>query len=377
METKTTFHSNLAIPPGEYLEEVIGELGMTKVELARRMNRPATKLSLIFKGKKALTPNTALQLEKVLGVPAHIWTGLESEYRLTLERNQQNLEEKELKSQTPLISKFCYKDLAEMRFVKKTTKPKEKVLELQHFFGVTSLNLVLDSQRYLAAFRCGISRKYSRSPEAIATFLRIGEKSAQHSACAPFNKKQLVKTLNNIRSFTLKQPEAFREPMREMLANTGVSLVLCPHLPQTKAHGATFWISSTKAVLMITSRGSWADIFWFSLFHELGHILLHERQSIILENDYISPGMKNREKEADQFAENLLIPPHEYKQFTSLKNFHPDDIRIFAQQTGIHPGIVVGRLQNDGYIKREWHNDLRSRFKLNIPTLNFFKGPSL
>ena len=84
MAIESSVHSDLAIPPGEYLVEVIDELGMSKDELARRMNRPATKLSPIFKGEKAITPDTALQLEKVVGVPAHIWLGLESEYRRTL-----------------------------------------------------------------------------------------------------------------------------------------------------------------------------------------------------------------------------------------------------------------------------------------------------
>jgi addiction module HigA family antidote len=84
MKTDQAIYSDMPIPPGEYLEEVLDELGMTKDELAKRMNRPAPKLSAIFKGEKAITPDTALQLEKVVGVPAHIWTGLESEYRLTL-----------------------------------------------------------------------------------------------------------------------------------------------------------------------------------------------------------------------------------------------------------------------------------------------------
>jgi HTH-type transcriptional regulator/antitoxin HigA len=72
-------YSDLAIPPGEYLEEVIAELGMSKDELSKRLNRPAPKLSAIFKGQKAITPDTALQLEKVVGVPAHIWNGLEAD----------------------------------------------------------------------------------------------------------------------------------------------------------------------------------------------------------------------------------------------------------------------------------------------------------
>jgi HTH-type transcriptional regulator/antitoxin HigA len=92
MMTEQNIHSDLAIPPGEYLEEVLVELGMTKDELARRMDRPTPKLSSIFKGHKAITPDTALRLEKVVGVPAHIWTGLEAEYRLALARIQDTKE---------------------------------------------------------------------------------------------------------------------------------------------------------------------------------------------------------------------------------------------------------------------------------------------
>ena len=88
--TDRDLHSDLAVPPGEYLEEVIGELRMTKDELARRMRLPTTELSLIFKGTKALTPETATQLERVVDVPANIWLGLESEYRLTLTRVAKN-----------------------------------------------------------------------------------------------------------------------------------------------------------------------------------------------------------------------------------------------------------------------------------------------
>jgi HTH-type transcriptional regulator/antitoxin HigA len=104
MTTDATMHSDLAIPPGEYLEEVIAELDMSKDELARRMRRPAAKLSAVFKGEKAITPDTALQLEKVLGVPAHIWLGLESEYRLTLARRQSQAELERLREESKLTS---------------------------------------------------------------------------------------------------------------------------------------------------------------------------------------------------------------------------------------------------------------------------------
>lgn len=97
MMAKREIHSDLPIPPGEYLEEVIVELGMTKAELAKRMNQPAAKLSAIFLGEKAITPETALELEKAVGIPAHIWTGLETEYRLTSSHQQKAREQQQRK----------------------------------------------------------------------------------------------------------------------------------------------------------------------------------------------------------------------------------------------------------------------------------------
>lgn len=119
MMIKHEVHSDLPIPPGEYLAEVIAELGMTKDELARRMNRPAAKLSAIFAGDKAITPDTALQLEKVVGVPAHIWAGLEADYRLKLARLNEEREQQQLREESELITKFCYKELAELGLVAK------------------------------------------------------------------------------------------------------------------------------------------------------------------------------------------------------------------------------------------------------------------
>ena len=120
MATEAAIYSDLAIPPGEYLEEVIAELDMSKDELARRMRRPAAKLSAVFKGVKAITPDTALQLEKVVGVPAHIWLGLEADYRLTLARRQSDAEVARLKEESKLATAYCYNQLARLGAVART-----------------------------------------------------------------------------------------------------------------------------------------------------------------------------------------------------------------------------------------------------------------
>ena len=363
METKGVYYSDLPVPPGEYLEEVLGELGMSKDELARRMNRPAPKLSAIFKGGKAITPDTALQLEKVVGVPAHIWTGLEAEYRLTLARGQDKAEQDRLKKEGRLVKRFRYADLVKRGMVARKTRPMEKALELQKFFGVTSLENILQVRRYQAAFRTGSRGQRKRSPEAVAAWLRMGELQAQKQDCAIFKQKKLREMIPRIRAMTAQSLEQFIENLHNLLASSGVALVLCPHLQGTYAHGATFWIGRDKGVVMMTIRGKWSDIFWFSLFHELGHILLHNRQAIFLEGEDGDPALQEQEKEADRFAEDALIPHHKYENFIKKKRFYPEDIKKFAARVGVPAGIIVGRLQNEGYLERSWHNSLRSRFE--------------
>lgn len=366
MMTSHSVHSDLAIPPGEYLEEVIAELSMTKNELASRMNRPAAKISAIFSGKKSITADTALQLEKVVGVPAHIWTGLEAEYRLALARRQHAQEKKHLEKEQRLVTMFCYNELVKSGFLERKTKPSDKVSELHRFFGVTSLYSIPNLRRYKAAFRVGQNHNKKISPEAMAAWLRIGEVKAQKSYCAPFNKQALIKALPVIRSLTRKTPEGFESRLIDVLAEYGVSLVLAPHFPKTYAHGAVFWLGKDKAALMLTIRGSWADIFWFSLFHEIGHILLHDRKTVFIDGELTDHLSDQKEREADRFAANTIISSDKYKQFIKQGSYLENDIRYFAEEIDVHPGIVVGRLQHDGYIDKSWHNRLRIRFTWDI-----------
>ena len=361
MMTDGAVHSDLAIPPGEYLEEVIAELGMTKDELARRMDRPASKLSAIFKGRKAITADTALQLEKVVEVPGHIWTGLEAEYQLTLARQQEAKQRDRLKEEVPLVKDFCYAALAKIGAVPKLAKGTDKVLALLKFFGVTSLRNVATVQRYAAAFRRGRGGK-QRSPEAVAAWLRLGELKARQIECARFDKNRLKAALRDIRGMTTQPPEEFLPRMTGLLAGAGIALVLCPHLPKTYVHGATFPLGREKTVLMLSIRGKWTDIFWFSLFHELGHILLHGRSGVFVEYENGDPAMRKQEGEADKFAADTLIPRKAWAAFVRRKSFHSADIRAFGREVGVDAGVVVGRLQHEGLLDPSWKNELRTQY---------------
>lgn len=356
METNQRYHSDLAIPPGEYLLEATTELGLNQVDLAHRMGRPVQAISEIIKGIKAITPDTALQLEQVLGVPAHIWTGLEADYQLIRAREQ---EQQKVEAEAADIKRFPYAEMAKHGWVGKTRKPTEKVRELRQFYGVASLETLPEVKSYAPAFRKGNHQNLSH--EALAAWLRAGALKAEQIATRPFDKKGLLALIPELRSYTLLSPADFQQRLVERLASIGVALVVLPHLKNTYTHGATFWIRPDKAVLMMTIRGSWADIFWFSLFHELGHILKHGKQ-MFLEDGNADAEIQQKEQEADTFASNTLIPPTTYRAFVGQGDMSPHAIRQFAEVITIAPGIVVGRLQHDKLLAQNYHL-YRERYK--------------
>jgi HTH-type transcriptional regulator/antitoxin HigA len=191
----------------------------------------------------------------------------------------------------------------------------------------------------------------------------MGEVFAEAIDCEAFHADRLEDALGDIREMTLQRPKDFQSALRELLATCGVALVIVPHFSGTKAHGATFWLSEDKAVLMLTIRGRWADIFWFSLFHELGHVLLHRgRRETIIENGAFTAEQQAREDEVDAFARDVLIPASDYRRFVAASDFYPQAVERFAREIGVDAGILVGRLQHDGHLRPEWGNKLRTKY---------------
>jgi HTH-type transcriptional regulator/antitoxin HigA len=358
MRTREETHSDLAIPPGEYLAEVLEEIGMSQADLARRMGRPAQAINEIIRGNKSLTPETALQLEHVVDVPAHIWLGLEAEYRLALARQVEQLQ---VTQETHLLPAFPYKEMVDLSCVAPARKAEDKVRELRKFFGVASLVQLGEVPAYAPAFRVGGGTR-PPSSYGLAAWLHCGYVQARETEVSRFDQAGLLAVLPALRDLTLAPAETVASTLRSELGNCGVVFALFPHFPKTYAHGATFWIAPReKAVLLSSARGKWADIFWFSLFHELGHIALHGNATFV-EIEGASGTGGSIEDEADAFARDTLLPGAEYAVFAAARDLSDRAIVQFAASVSIHPGIVVGRLQYEGLLGRDRCNNLRERY---------------
>jgi len=360
--------SDLAVAPGEYLQEVLEEFDMSQAELARRLGRPAQAVNEIVKGAKAITPETALQLEQVLPFGAHIWTGLEEAYRLALAMEG---EQGQLDTEVELVDKAVYRKLAECGVVpsisgRSRESQRQRVREMRKFFGVASLQNVPDVRSFRAAFR--VSTKGRVEEYSIAAWLCWGEREAkQRNDMGAYDPQAVRRLIPWLRSRSLERSEGWQQVVSQALARCGVALVVLPHLPKTRVHGATYWLPSGEAVIQLSLRHKRADILWFSLFHDIGHLLCHRKRTVYVSWDPAGTDYTDvQEREADEFASEVLISSPAFEEFVGRRDFSQDAIVTFAKAIEIHPSIVLGRLQKMDIVSPNALNGLHVYLDLQI-----------
>jgi addiction module antidote protein, HigA family len=352
------FMPDYAIHPGEILDETLSARNIKKSDFAERCQLSVKTVSQIINGKAPVTSETAIQFERVLGVSANIWNNLDAQYRLHTAKRE---DRRSLENQNDWVKRFPIKELVKRGRIAESKTLAETTGELLDFFGVATV------AAWNARFK-RIAVSYRKSPafksshESVAAWLRIGEIEAEKIMTEPFDRKNFQEALYEIRSLTTDGPEIFEPRMKELCSQAGVALVFVSELPDTHLSGATRWLASNKGLIILSLRHKSDDHFWFTFFHEAGHILLHGKRSVFIDEENM--GKNVEEEQADRFAANLLIPESKYKAFVNRGKPSKDDVLHFSQALGISPGIVVGRLQHDCVIPYEWHNGLKRKFRL-------------
>jgi HTH-type transcriptional regulator/antitoxin HigA len=353
--TSNQFVPDYAVSPGETLLDTIEALGMSQAELAERTGRPKKTVNEIIKGKAPITPETALQLERVLGVPARFWNNLENNYRETVARIA---EQERLQEHVAWLKQIPVNALVKQGWIRSFKDKVQQVQEVLNFFGVASperwqeMHLSLD-----VAYRT--STAFADEPGAVSAWLRKGEIIARGIDCRPYDAGNFKAALTEIRKLTIESPVVFQPEVKRLCAEAGIAVVFLPELPKMHASGATRWLTSTKAVIQLSLRYKSDDQLWFSFFHEAGHILLHGKKEVFIEDD----GKGDKEDEANAFASEILLPAKTLRRFIQSSRLTKEAIKSFAQESVIAPGIIVGRLQHDGYLPHSHCNVLKKRFK--------------
>lgn len=345
--------SYIATPPGATIKEQLHDRGMSQKEFATRMDMSEKHISKLINGEVRLTPETALRLEMVLGVPAKFWNNLEAIYREKIIKAEA---ENAMDADAEMANRFPYSEMAKFGWVPETREIKEKVVNLRKYFEVVELSLLESEQiTRIACRRLAITEKSDLALMAWAQEVKI---KARDIKTSPINIKSLISTMPEIRKMTVLKPKEFCPQIKKRLAKCGIALVFLPHLKGSFLQGASF-MDGSKIVVGLTARGRDADKFWFSLFHELAHIVLgHVGQP--------NGTSVDDEKEADKWSGDTLIDSEGFEAFRRNGNYSEKSVLQFAKAQGIAPGIVVGRMQLEGMIKYSMLNDLKEKYEIAV-----------
>ncbi len=345
------FFPAVAIPPGETIKENMIYLGVNQEEMAARLGITTKHLSNILNGNAPITYDTAIKLESVVGPSAEFWMELESNYQL----NKIRLEKQDELSGDLLILKMIpYKEMSELGWIESADDKTKRIEFLKSFFGVGNLSLIRNT--YQVAYR-----KHKQintiSDYALLAWLRKVELEGLNIETEKFSKRKLKAAIPHFRELTLEHPASAFNKMQDMCLKCGVALVLVEYFPKTYVCGSSIWRGG-KSIVAVSDRGKRADIFWFSFFHELAHLLSTRRKE-----SHIC--FEGHEDEIDEVASNYLIPDNIYQKFLRDYNCESrEDILKFADKVGLAPYILIGRLLHDGYIEYKRFRDL-------IPSFDF------
>jgi len=346
------FEPDYAVVPGETLREVMESLDMTQAELAKRTDLTVQTLNRITKGEQPISYETANRLELATNVPARMWNNLEAEYR---EQLAKMAERERLQDGLEWLRLIPTKELVNRREIEPQT---DKVLLLREtlgFYGVSSVDAwhSIWDEPAVAARR---SACFESRPGPASAWIRMGERQAQKIECAPHDANRFKNAIETIRKLTPKEPEVFEPAMKKCCAEAGVALALVPELKKVPWNGATKWLSPSKAMILLNLRGKGEDKFWFSFFHEAGHVL-HDSKKDLLINDGSEDD--SREQRANAFAADFLIPRERNGAIRTAGS--AETLQRIAHELDISAGIVAGRYQ---FLTKRWnyHKELIRKF---------------
>lgn len=329
------FQPDYVRPPGDTLRDRLVELNLSQTELAARTGFSLKHVNQMMQGLAPITPETAIALERITGLPARFWNRREADYRECLLRTQA----RSLTADDEAWMKSIPIKELQKRGKLPTETDRGRLFDAAlTFFGVANVNAYQTIWRGpVASFRR--SQAFSSQPGAVISWLRIAEIEAQTAKVAEFSAPAFRKALQRIRSLTLNGDP---NDLTQLCAAAGVVVVFVSEVKGCRISGATWWAASNRPVIALSDRYKKDDHFWFTFFHESAHLLLHSKKET-----FVDDGSENDmlEDEANKFARDLLIPTNRAHELHSLRT--DSDVEKFAKDIGIAPGIVVGRMQHD------------------------------
>ncbi|MFL5330244.1 MAG: ImmA/IrrE family metallo-endopeptidase [Gemmataceae bacterium] len=361
MPENTAFAPDWASPPGDTITDILKERGVSHSEFARQVGWSDEDMHSLLSGTRTLTQDIAERLADVLGSTVEFWTTRESIFREDLQRlsTRAAAEVSEWYSKVPVTA------LVKSGWIEAGQNKTGVVTDVMKFFGVGGIS---DWQHvYADAFKTPAFRTsptFASDPGAVTVWLRQGEITASEIICDNWNPDLFRKELISLRSLTREEdPQKFLPELMMRCAGCGVAVVALRAPRGCRASGAARFLTPAKPMILLSGRHLADDHFWFTFFHEAGHVLLHGSKFVFVDTLPGEDELTGKEEdEANQFASDILVPPEHLDELKSL-NADARTVMRFARKLGISRGIVVGQLQHRGIIPRNYLNSLKYRFK--------------
>ena len=159
---------------------------------------------------------------------------------------------------------------------------------------------------------------------------------------------KLTEICPKIKELSLQPQEMFISKLQEYFSSCGITFVIVPTFKGAPVQGYIKTSPDGRTIICMTFRQKRADIFWFTLFHEIAHFINGDSKQKFID---FESAENEKELKADLFAQNSLIENKAYQDFVCKHDFSLNSIKKFSQSQNILPVILIGRMQKDGYLR--------------------------
>lgn len=350
---------DLIIHPGETIADVLEDRGITQAELASRAGVSPAYVSNVIAGKKGISANFAMGLEYALGVPKSFWLNLQANYEAELlEVNEEQTitdEERKVREDLKDIVKYLRKQGKMLIGENKD----ESILSLRKVLQISNITN-LKEMIPTGAFR--MAGNVAVNPNVLGAWIRLCQLAGNDKTIsAKFEKKYTNDLIQEIKSIMCCKNAELQRDLKNVMEKYGIDFSVVKNFRCAPVHGYISQKNDGIYQMVLTIRGAFADIFWFSLFHEIGHIVNGDigknLKFLDYGNDY------DKELAADLFASNMLLSPESYKAFIQRNDFSIEAICRYAESQHVMPYIVIGRLQKEKYLAYTMYSKYKLRYK--------------
>lgn len=344
--------------PGDTLRTLLDRRDLSPVALAECMGRDASVIHGLLSGSVSIDDSLAGQLAGCVGGTATFWKTRQQQFNEDLRRIAEAVPTEQANA---WLKTLAVKDMVASGWLPATDRPQDTFRAALTYFDVNDPDEWRERYaEFQNRFSFRTSPAFKSKLGALAAWLRQAEIQASNMPCRPWSAAGSRARLAEMRVLTKATNLTYVIPrLRALCAEVGIAIVFLRAPAGCSASGATRFLSSTKAMIVLSFRYLSDDQFWFSFFHEIGHLLLHGDRSTFIDGD--AADVTEKEKEANAFSESLLVPPDRHEELARLRP-RARDVMRFAVSIGISSGIVVGQMQHRRMIGLQQLNFLKRRY---------------